>query len=72
MKLQLSLLFNNQPLLFSLVIIGKPQAELSKGRAAAVNRRKLLQRPLGLRALDKSRRLSSAGTYGSTYSAALA
>ena len=27
---------------------------LSKGRAAAVNRRKLLQRPLGLRALDKS------------------
>ena len=27
---------------------------LSKGRAAAVNRRKLLQRPLGLRALGKS------------------
>ena len=26
---------------------------LSKGRAAAANRRKLLQRPLGLRALDK-------------------
>ena len=27
---------------------------LSKGRAAADNRRKLLQRPLGLRALDKT------------------
>ena len=27
---------------------------LSKGRAAAINRRELLQRPLGLRALDKS------------------
>ena len=27
---------------------------LSKGRAAAANRRKLLQRPLGLRALDKT------------------
>ena len=27
---------------------------LSKGRAAAENRRKLLQRPLGLRALDKT------------------
>ena len=27
---------------------------LSKGRVAAVNRRKLLQRPLGVRALDKS------------------
>ena len=27
--------------------------ELSKGRAAAANRRKLLQRPLGLQALDR-------------------
>ena len=38
------------------VFIGDQQTPggLSKGRAAAVNRRKLLQRPLGLRALDKS------------------
>ena len=53
-EMQLSLPFNNQPLLFSLAITGKTPGGLSKGRAAAVNRRKLLQRPLGLRALDKS------------------
>ena len=44
---------------------------LSKGRAAAVNRRKLLQRPLGLRALE-ARRLSSTSTNGSTCRSALA